>query len=122
MTPNDPTVKKRQARIKALLCDKGLRIRAVAKKVRLTTRRVTEIAKGKGFPTNPQIVAGGEIERQIFEAHAAGVTLGDLVEIYRQAPINIRGLLNARRKSLQAIFAKEYKISFRSTIRAKKKE
>ena len=121
MTPNDPTVKKRQARIKALLCDKGLRIRDVAKRVRLTVRRVTEIAKDKGYPTNPQIIAGGEIERQIFEAHAAGVTLGDLVEIYRQAPINIRGILNTRRKSLQALYAKGYKISFRSPTRTKKK-
>jgi hypothetical protein len=87
-----PAATKRRTDNVIRLLKGGLPAKEVAKKVKLSDKRVFDLAREHKLPTNAPINSGSELERQIYEAsHVCTVT--ELSRIYRQAPINISKLL-----------------------------
>ena len=98
MNPTDPSVLKRKNQIRELL-NQGYPVSQVAKDVGISRKRVYDLAHRDNLPFNSPVKRGGNVERKILEAHAAGYSLSEVGTMFRMSPIFIQSVLNRFRNS-----------------------
>ena len=78
-------------RVIALL-NRGINASDVASEVGLSRKRVFDLARRHGAPTNPIVTPGGRIEKQIVRASRV-LTIPEISSAFRIAECQIKGIL-----------------------------
>jgi orotate phosphoribosyltransferase-like protein len=75
------------------LLNRGINATDVADEVGLSRKRVFDIARRHGAPTNPMVKPGGRIERQIVKASRV-LTIPEIAATFRIAECQIKAILS----------------------------